>query len=115
MIVPDYDNAAYVSKLTASGATTGDLRRRGGSLSDLVGFDVDDADFADDDLDLVLEAFFLARGMTENGSQRCLAYLANIDECERFEKILAKLFGKYYGEDVWIGSVHSGNEKYKDE
>ena len=54
--------------------------------------------------DLVEKAMFLANGMLQKGSKRCVVYLSRREDMEEFEKVF-HIVAKNLGVTSWIGSV----------
>lgn len=79
-------------------------RRADGSTEVDVDAEVEEVSALDDQT-MVGKALFLARGMLETGSRRCIVYLNSVRECELFQETMAKVVGDYHSLPYWGGVV----------
>jgi superfamily II DNA or RNA helicase len=54
---------------------------------------------------LSIKAMFLATGMLQTGSRRCIVYLASQDECDKFLEIAKIAFEEYHGIPFWGAKI----------
>lgn len=56
---------------------------------------------------LCVRALFLASGLLQQVKRRCIAYMSNIDEAKRFEKVITKVFTNYHATNIVTHVIHA--------
>jgi len=61
--------------------------------------------FQHDDHTTITQAMYVATVMLKTGARRCIVYLKNQEECERFMTLASKVFEEYHGISIWTNKI----------
>ena len=61
-----------------------------------------------DNIETLNQILFLMKGMLRYGSRRCIVYLPNREDCDKFNELFKIVGEKYHGLDIWVRKIDLG-------